>query len=77
MMIEGFLMISEIKLILGLIVGIVLMARWGLFHRLLPERLRLRIQDELRGRLKVSAPHLRSTFDGVGFDSGSSTSSAR
>jgi len=67
-------MISEIQPLLALIAGIALMVRWGLFRRLLPAFLRQRIHDELHGRLKVSAPHLRSTFDGVSFDSGSSTS---
>ena len=67
-------MISEIQFLFALIVGFALMVRLGLFHRLLPVFLRQRIHDELRGRLKVSAPHLRSTFDGVSFDSGSSTS---
>ena len=63
-------MISEIQFLLVLIAGIALVVRW----RLLPAFLRERIQDELHSRLKVSAPHLRSTFDGVSFDSGSSTS---
>ena len=67
-------MISEIQSLLTLIAGIALMARWGLFRRLLPAFLRQRIHDELRGRLKASAPHLWSTFDDVSFDSGSSTS---
>ena len=65
-------MISGIQFLLALIASIVLLARWRLF--LLPASLRQRIHDELHGRLKVSAPHLRSTFDGVSFDSGSSTS---
>ena len=64
-------MISEIQFLLALIAGIALMVRW---RWLLPAFLRQRIHDELHGRLKVSAPHLRSTFDGVSFDSGSSTS---
>ena len=67
-------MISEIQFLLALIAGIALMVRWLLFHRLLPAFLRQRIHDELHRRLKVSAPHLPSTFDGVSFDSGSSTS---
>jgi len=69
--------IGEIQYLLALIAGIALMVRWGLFRRLLPAFLRQRIDDELHGRLKVSAPHLSSTLEGVGFDSGSSTSSAR
>jgi len=70
-------MIGEMQYLVAFIAGIVLMVRWGLFRRLLPPFWRLRIYDELRGRLKVSAPHLPSTLEGVGFDSGSSTSSAR
>ena len=65
-------MIIEIQSLLALIVGIVLMVRWRLFP--LPASLCQRILDELHGRLKASAPHLRSTLDGVSFDSGSSTS---
>jgi len=65
-------MISEIQPLLALIVSIALMVRWRLFP--LPASLRQRIHDEVHERLKVSAPHLRSTFDGVSFDSGSSTS---
>jgi len=64
-------MIIEIQLLLALIVGIALMVRWRLFPLPLRQRTLL---DELHGRLKVSAPHLRSTLDGVSFDSGSSTS---
>jgi len=64
-------MISEIQYLAALIVGIALMVRWRLFP--LPASLRQRILDELHGRLKVSAPHLRSTFDGVSFDGGSPT----
>ena len=67
-------MISEMEFLLGLIAGIALMVRWRLFPRLLPPSLRLRIHDELHGHLEISAPHLRSTFDGVSFDSGRSTS---
>jgi len=67
-------MIGEIQYLLALIASIALMVRWRLF---LPASLRQRIYDDLRGRLKVSAPHLSSTLEGVGFDSGSSTSSAR
>ena len=63
-------MISGIELLLALIVGIALMVRWRLF----PLPLRQRIHDELHRRLKASAPHLRSTFDGISYDSGSSTS---
>jgi len=63
-------MISEMQFLLALIAGIALVVRW----RLLPAFLRQRIHDELYGRLKISAPHLRSTFDGVSFDSGGSTS---
>ena len=66
-------MIGEIQYLLALIAGIALMVHW----RLLPAFLRQRIYDELHGHLKVSAPHLRSTLEGVGFDSGSPTSSAR
>ncbi len=67
-------MIGEIEFLVGLIAGIALLVRWRLFHRLLPAVLRQRIHDELHKHLKVSAPHLPSTFDGVSFDSGSSTS---
>jgi len=65
-------MTSGIQFLLALIVSIVLMLRWRLFP--LPASLRQRILCEVHGRLKVSAPHLRSTLDGVSFDSGSSTS---
>jgi hypothetical protein len=65
-------MISEIQLLLALIVSIALIVRWRLFP--LPSSLRQRIHEELHRRLKVSSPHLRSTFDGVSFDSGNSTS---
>ena len=65
-------MIGEIQYLLALIVGIALMLRWRLFP--LPAFSSQRILGELHRRLKVSAPHLRSTFDGVSFDSGSSTS---
>ena len=70
-------MIGEIQYLVALIAGIALMVRWGLFRRLVPPFWRLRIYNELRGRLKVSAPHLSSTLEGIGLDSGSSTSSAR
>ena len=63
-------MMSEVQFLLALIAGLALVVRW----RLLPAFLRQRIHDELYGRLRVSAPHLRSTFDGVSLDSGSSTS---
>ncbi|UCH31396.1 MAG: hypothetical protein JSV05_07835 [Candidatus Bathyarchaeota archaeon] len=63
-------MISALELLLGLIAGIVIMVRW----RLVPAFVRQRIYDKLQARLKVSTPHLRSTFDGVSIDSGSSTS---
>ena len=62
---------------IAFIAGITLMVRLRLFHGLLPAFLHQRIHDELHRRLKVSAPHLWSTLEGVGFDSGSSTSSAR
>ena len=65
-------MISETQFLLALIVGIALMLRYRLFP--LPAALSQRIHDELHRRLKAFAPHLRSTFDGVNFDSGSSTS---
>ena len=65
-------MVSEIELLLALIGGIVLMVRWRIFP--LPASLSQRVHDELHRRLKVSAPHLHSTFDGVSFDSGTSTS---
>lgn len=65
-------MIIEMELLLALIGGIALLVRWRLFP--LPASLRQRIHDELHERLKISAPHLRSTFDGVSLDSGSSTS---
>ena len=58
------------KLLLALITVIVLMIRWRLF----PLPLRQKIHDAVHGRLKVSAPHLQSTFDCVSVDSGSSTS---
>ena len=57
-------MIGEIiYLITSIVVGIVLMIRWGLFSRLMLEFLGQRIVDEL-SCLKVSAPNLTSTFDG-------------
>ncbi len=62
-------MISTTQLLLALIVWIAIMVRW----RLAPPFLRQRIYDELHRHLKNSAPHL-PTFDGVSFDSGSSTS---
>ncbi len=65
-------MISGIELLLALIAGIALMVRYRLFP--LPAALRQRIHEDLHWRLKVSAPHLRSTFDGVSVDSGSSPS---
>ena len=67
-------MMSGIEFLIGLIAVIAFMVRWRLFPRLLPAFLRQRIHNELHGRLKVSAPHLQSTFDGVSVDSGSSTS---
>ena len=63
-------MISTTQFLLALIVWIAIMVRW----RLAPPFLRQRIYDKLHGHLKVSAPHLQSTFDGISFDSGSSTS---
>ena len=63
-------MISALEILLALTAGIVIMVRW----RLAPAFVRQRIYDKLHGRLKVSAPHLRSTFDGVSVGSGSSTS---
>jgi hypothetical protein len=57
-------MIGEIiYLITSIVVGIVLMIRWGLFNRLVLKFLGQRILDEL-SCLKVSAPNLTSTFDG-------------
>ena len=71
-------MTSEIlhllRVCIAFIAGITLMVRLRLFHGLLPAFLHQRIHDELHRRLKVSSPHLRSTFDGVSLDSGSSTS---
>jgi len=63
-------MISALEILLALTAGIVIMVRW----RLVPAFVRQRIYDKLHGRLKVSAPHLRSTFDGVSVGSGRSTS---
>jgi len=71
---ETVRMVSAIELLLGSVVWIMLMVRWGLLQRLLPSFLRQRIHDEILGRLKVSAPHLQSTFDGVSYDGGNSTS---
>ena len=65
-------MIGETRFLLALIVGIALMLRYRLFP--LPAFSSQRILDELHRHLKTSAPHLRSTFDGISFDSGSSTS---
>ena len=65
---------NEILSLITLIAWIALMARWGLLLRFLPPSFEQRIRDELRARLKASAPHLRSTFDSVNLDSGSSTS---
>jgi hypothetical protein len=69
---------NEMLLLVNLIAGVALMARWGVFHRFLPASLHQKIRDEL-SRLTVSAPHLRSTFNGDSFDGrsfsgGSSTS---
>ena len=61
---------NEIRLLIALITGIALLVRWRLF----PLSWRMRIHDELHGHLKLSAPHLHSTFDGSSSDSGSSTS---
>ncbi len=65
-------MISGTQLLLVLIAGIAPMVRWRFFP--LPASLCQRIHDELQERLRDSAPHLPSTFDGVSFNSGSSTS---
>ena len=67
-------MISEIFYLVVFLAGIALVVRLGLFPRLLSVFWRQRIHDELHERLKISAPHLQSTFDGVSSDSGSSTS---
>ena len=68
-------MTSEIlHFLIAFIAGITLMVRLRLFHGLLPAFLHQRIYDELHRRLKVSSPHLRSTFDGVSSDSGNPTS---
>ena len=67
-------MVNAIELLLGIVVWIMLMVRWGSLQRLLPSLRRQRIHDEILGRLKVSAPHLQSTFDGVSCDSGNPTS---
>ena len=57
-------MIGEIiYLIISIVACIALMARLGLFSRLMLEFLGQRILDELSS-LKVSAPNLTSTFDG-------------
>ena len=67
-------MISEMQFLIGLIAVITVMIRFRPFHGLLPASLHQRIHDELHRRLKLSAPHLRSTFDGISFDSGNPTS---
>lgn len=57
-------MIGEIiYLIISIVAFIVIMARKGLFSRLMVEFLGQKILDEL-SCLKVSAPNLTSTFDG-------------
>jgi len=57
-------MIGEIiYLVTNIVVGIVLMIRWGLFNRFILKFLGQRILDEL-SCLKVSAPNLTSTFNG-------------
>jgi hypothetical protein len=63
-------MMNEIRLLIALITGIALLVRWRLF----PLSWRKRVHNELHGRLKLSAPHLHSTFDSGSFDSDSSTS---
>ena len=56
-------MIGEvISLIAYILVGMVLMVRWGLFSRLMLKSLSKRILDEL-SCLDVSAPNLTSTFN--------------
>jgi len=57
-------MIGEIVyLIISIVACILVMARMGLFSRLMAELLSQKILDEL-SCLKVSAPNLTSTFDG-------------
>ena len=59
-------MIGEIiYLIISIVACIAIMARWGLFSRLMVEFISQRILDEL-SCLKVSAPNLTSTFEGNG-----------
>lgn len=57
-------MIGEIiYLIISIIAFIVIMARYGIFSRLMRKFLGKRILNKLSS-LKVSAPNLTSTFDG-------------
>ena len=57
-------MIGElIYLIISIVAFIAVMARKGIFSRLMAEMLSQRILDEL-SCLKVSAPNLTSTFEG-------------
>ena len=56
-------MIGEIiYLIISIIAFIVIMARKGIFSKLMAEFLAKRIHDKM-STLKVSAPNLTSTFD--------------
>ena len=58
-------MIGEIiSLIISIVACIAVMVRLGLFSRLMMEFMSQRILDEL-SCLKISAPNLTSTFDGI------------
>ncbi len=57
-------MIGEIiYLIISIVAFIIMMARYGIFGRLMVELLGQKILNELSS-LKVSTPNLTSTFDG-------------
>ena len=57
------MIVEIIYLIISIVAFIVIMARKGIFSRLMVEFFGQKILDEL-SCLKVSAPNLTSTFDG-------------
>ena len=57
------MIVEIIYLIISIVAFIIMMARYGLFSRLMVEFLGQKILNELSS-LKVSTPNLTSTFDG-------------
>ena len=57
------MIVEIIYLIISIVAFIAIMARKGLFSRLMAELLAQEIHDKMSS-LKVSAPNLTSTFDG-------------